>query len=41
MRGHSDGMIWSATIGGYYLYTGGEDRRIIQWDYRSSKQAVK
>ena len=41
MSGHSDGMIWSATIGGNFLYTGGEDQRLMKWDFKSSKKLVK
>lgn len=39
--GHSDGVIWTAAIGDKFLYTGGEDQRLIKWDFRGSKKAVK
>lgn len=39
--GHSDGMIWTGVIGDKCLFTGGEDQRLIKWDYQGSKKAVK
>ena len=40
MHGHSSGMLWAAAIGDKYLYTGGEDQRLIKWDYKQSKKMV-
>ncbi len=31
--GHSDGMIWTAAINDKFLFTGGDDQRLIKWDY--------
>lgn len=41
MSGHSDGMIWCATISGDYLFTGGDDQRLIKWEFRGSKKVIK
>ena len=41
MSGHSDGTIWGAAIAGDYLFTGGEDQRLMKWDYRSTKRLIK
>jgi len=41
MSGHSDGMVWAVVLGGNFLYTGGEDQRLIKWDYRVSRKWLK
>ena len=37
MHGHSTGMVWAAAVGDKYLYTGGQDKRLIKWDYKFSR----
>jgi WD40 repeat protein len=41
MAGHSHGMLWAATLGGNFLYTGGEDQRLMKWEYKTTKKLVK
>lgn len=41
MSGHSDGMVWGAAIAGSFLFTGGEDQRLLKWDFVQSKRLVK
>ena len=41
MNGHSTGMIWTAAVDDKFLYTGGEDQRLLKWDYKKSKRLVQ
>lgn len=41
MSGHCDGMVWAVALGGNFIYTGGEDQRLIKWDYKNSKKWIK
>ena len=34
-------MIWTAALSDKYLFTGGDDQRLIKWDYNDSKKAIK
>lgn len=42
MSGHSEGTLWAMAIHRSlpFLYTGGEDQRLIKWDYVDAKKVV-
>lgn len=37
MRGHNEGNLWALTLHKTepYIYTGGEDQRLIKWEYKT------
>ena len=39
MSGHNDGHLWGLAIHKKqpFVYTGGEDQRLIMWDYKKKK----
>jgi hypothetical protein len=34
-------MIWAVALAGNVMYTGGDDQRLIKWDYRVTKKWLK
>ena len=40
MSGHCDGTLWAMAVYDKPLYTGGEDQRILKWDYKKTRQVV-
>ncbi len=42
MSGHSEGTLWAMAVHKKqpFLYTGGEDQRLIKWDYVNTKKVV-
>jgi microtubule-associated protein-like 5 len=43
MSGHSDGNLWAMAIhrSEPFLYTGGEDQRLIKWNYVNTKKVIQ
>lgn len=39
MSGHNDGYLWALSVDKdqNFIYTGGEDKRLIKWDYAKKK----